>query len=394
MARFFTIGGLALPQFWIGLMLLWVFFTILHWAPGPIGRLPAGIVPPHHVTGFYVVDAVLAGDWRTAGYALRQLVLPVITLAFGLEGPICKIVRSSMVESLNSEYIRTAVALGFGRRKVLLQYALKNGLLPVLTILAGIIGYTFCGSVLVEGVFGWPGVGNSPCSPSRAPTSPRSRGSSCTPRSSTSRSTSSSTTSTALPTRGSEHEQCPMPPPHRPPPRTHVATTGLHPPDAALGHPRCRDRGGLRLGRRRLGVLDAVPADGTRSGAFVASPSWSHPFGTDAVGADIFSRTMAATHTDFGITIAVIALAVVAGTLWGSLAGFYGGLLDSLSMRLLQVMNSFPALLLAMLVIAAMGRERSSSSSSSRSYPCPTMCASLAPRSGPRRTGSSQKPPR
>ncbi len=159
-ARFFTIGGIAMPQFWVGLMLLWIFFTKLHWAPGPIGRLPAGVAPPHRITGFYVVDGILDGDWKTALDAVRQLVLPVVTLGGGLAAPICKMVRSSMVESLNSEYIRTAHALGFGRRKVYMQYALKNGLLPVLTILAGIIGFTFCGSVLVESVFGWPGVGN------------------------------------------------------------------------------------------------------------------------------------------------------------------------------------------------------------------------------------------
>ncbi|MGA2306223.1 MAG: ABC transporter permease [Acidimicrobiales bacterium] len=92
------------------------------------------------------------------------------------------------------------------------------------------------------------------------------------------------------------------------------------------------------------------------TGSFLAAPSWSHPFGTDAVGADVFSRAMAATHTDVGITVAVIAISLVVGTLWGALVGFYGGILDTLSMRLLQVMNSFPALLLAMLVIAAIGR--------------------------------------
>jgi ABC-type dipeptide/oligopeptide/nickel transport system permease component len=158
--RLFTIGGLALPQFWIGLMLLWLFFTVLHLAPGPIGRLPNGVAPPRSITGFYVVDALLQGDWHTARAAAAELALPVITLAVGLAGPICKLVRSSMVEVLASDYVRTATAMGFGRRRIYLRYALKNGLLPVVTVLAGVIAYTFCGSVLVEGIFGWPGVGN------------------------------------------------------------------------------------------------------------------------------------------------------------------------------------------------------------------------------------------
>jgi peptide/nickel transport system permease protein len=159
-ARFATVGSLALPQFWIGLMLLWVFYTQLHLAPGPIGRLPLGSTPPPSVTGFYVVDAVLSGKWSTSWEAIRQLILPVFTLGVGLAGPIAKVVRTSMVEALTSDYIRTATALGFGRRRIWLAYALKNGLLPVVTILAGIVGYTMCGSILVEGVFGWPGVGN------------------------------------------------------------------------------------------------------------------------------------------------------------------------------------------------------------------------------------------
>ena len=92
------------------------------------------------------------------------------------------------------------------------------------------------------------------------------------------------------------------------------------------------------------------------TGPFLASPSWAHPFGTDAVGADVFSRALAATRTDVGIAVAVVALALVVGTVWGALVGFYGGWTDRLSMRILEVFKAFPALLLAMLVIAAMGR--------------------------------------
>jgi peptide/nickel transport system permease protein len=158
--RFLTVGALALPQFWIGLMLLWLFYTKLHLLPGPIGRLPRDVAPPHHITGFYVIDALFTGHAGVAWEAAKQLVLPVVTLALGLGAPIAKLVRTSMIESLSSDYVRTATALGFGRRKLWLSYALKNGLLPVLTILAGIIAYTLVGSILVEGIFGWPGVGN------------------------------------------------------------------------------------------------------------------------------------------------------------------------------------------------------------------------------------------
>jgi peptide/nickel transport system permease protein len=92
------------------------------------------------------------------------------------------------------------------------------------------------------------------------------------------------------------------------------------------------------------------------TGDFYAAPSLGHVFGTDATGGDIFSRFMRAAATDVGLTLAVVAIALAVGTVWGSLAGFYGGWADRLSLRVLQVMNSFPSLLLAMLVIAAMGR--------------------------------------
>jgi len=160
LVRFFTIGAVAMPQFWIGLMLLWLFSVELRVLPGPIGRLPLGVLPPRQITGFYVVDALLAGQWSLAGMAAQQLVLPVLTLALGLAAPIAKVVRTSMLEALSSDYIRTARALGFGNRRIWYAYALKNGLLPVVTILAGIVAYTLCGSILVEGIFGWPGVGS------------------------------------------------------------------------------------------------------------------------------------------------------------------------------------------------------------------------------------------
>ena len=97
------------------------------------------------------------------------------------------------------------------------------------------------------------------------------------------------------------------------------------------------------------------PASAQATGAFSAAPSAAHLFGTDTTGADIFSRVLAATRTDVGITVAVITLALIVGTLWGSLIGFYGGFLDGLTLRVLQIMQSFPALLLAMLVLSTVG---------------------------------------
>ncbi|MEV6930414.1 ABC transporter permease [Dactylosporangium sp. NPDC051485] len=157
--RVVTVAALAMPPFWLGLMLLSVFFVNLGVLPGPIGRIPAGVDPPPTVTGSYVLDALLAADTHTAGLAAAQLVLPVIVLACGIFAPITRVARSGMVEALRSDYVRTAHAYGFTRRRVLSTHALRNALLPVITMIANGVAFAFTGAVLVEGVFGWPGIG-------------------------------------------------------------------------------------------------------------------------------------------------------------------------------------------------------------------------------------------
>ena len=157
--RVVTVSGLALPQFWLGLMLVWIFFVLLGIAPGPTGRLPIGVSPPPSVTGFYLPDSLLAGDMKTFWASLRQLWLPVMTLSYGVFAPIARGARSSMLLALKADYVRTARALGLSQARTWFIYALKNAMLPVLTMLAGTVGWAFSGAVLVEGVFAWPGVG-------------------------------------------------------------------------------------------------------------------------------------------------------------------------------------------------------------------------------------------
>lgn len=148
----------ALPDFWLGLLLIFVFFTRLGWAPGPTGRLGIGEQPPGRVTGFYSVDAVIAGEWGTAWSALSHLVLPVLTLAFVYGGPIFKMTQSKMAEALRSDYTYYAEGLGLPRRTVLL-YAFRNAAPAVLVITGVISGYLLGGAVLIESVFNLNGVG-------------------------------------------------------------------------------------------------------------------------------------------------------------------------------------------------------------------------------------------
>lgn len=135
-----TLAGMALPQFWIGLVLIWIFFVTLGWFPGPVGRLPIGVAPPPRVTGFMLADTLLAGDPHLWGLAARQLVLPASTLGFSTLAPIARVTRASMVEAMQSEYIRAAVAMGHGNRTVWFRYSLRNALLPVVTLIGGVAG--------------------------------------------------------------------------------------------------------------------------------------------------------------------------------------------------------------------------------------------------------------
>lgn len=157
--RLFTSAGLALPQFWVALMLLWLFFVQLGVLPGPTGRLPIGAEAPPHVTGFYLIDSIVTGHLSSFGPALRQLVLPVLTLSMGIFSPLARGARSAMILALQADYVRTARALGISQSRTWFVYALRNALLPVITMLAGIVAWAFSGSVLVEGAFGWPGAG-------------------------------------------------------------------------------------------------------------------------------------------------------------------------------------------------------------------------------------------
>ena len=149
--------GVSIPEFWLGLILILVFFGTLDLAPAPIGR-SLGVVPDE-VTGLYTIDAVLAGDWGALRSALAQLILPAVTLATVTGAPLLRVTRGFMRETMASPHVRSARALGVPERSILLRHALPNVLLPVSTMGAMMYGYLLGGTVLVEFVFAWPGIG-------------------------------------------------------------------------------------------------------------------------------------------------------------------------------------------------------------------------------------------
>lgn len=158
-ARVFAVLGSSMALFWLGLLLIYVFFFRLGWFPGPVDRLALGTKPPPGYTGFYTVDALLAGDPALAIEALRFLALPTITMGFVLAAPILKIVRSSMMETLDTDYVRTAKAVGVRRLQMILVDGLRNAMIPVITTIGIVFGFLLGGNIIVEFLFSWPGVG-------------------------------------------------------------------------------------------------------------------------------------------------------------------------------------------------------------------------------------------
>jgi ABC-type dipeptide/oligopeptide/nickel transport system permease component len=158
-ARVFAVLGVSVPVFWIGLELLTVFYNKLGWLPGPTGRLPIGVDEPGKITGLYTVDALLHGEWRLWWDAFKALLLPVVTIGVVAMAPIARMTRSTMIDALDSDYVRTARSLGIPNRVIVLHHAFKNAVLPVLTLIAAVFGYLVGGEVLVEIIFSWNGLG-------------------------------------------------------------------------------------------------------------------------------------------------------------------------------------------------------------------------------------------
>lgn len=160
LCRFVVTAGVSLPTFFTGLLLVYVFYFLLGVAPAPLGRLDLMHVTPPQVTGFLVFDSLIAREWGTAWSAIKQLLLPSLTLALFTLAPIARMTRASMLQALSSEYLRTARAAGLSRGRVLMVYAFRNALLPVVTTLGMVFSFTLGANVLVEKVFAWPGIGS------------------------------------------------------------------------------------------------------------------------------------------------------------------------------------------------------------------------------------------
>jgi len=156
--RFIAIIGYSLPIFWLALMLQYLLayqFPIL-----PLeGRLAIGLSAPQHITGLYIVDSIFTGNLETLSSSLYHIILPAFTLGFATLALILRMTRSSMLEVMGMDYIRTARAKGLSERKVIYKHALRNALIPTVTVSGLQFGALLGGAVLTESIFNWPGMG-------------------------------------------------------------------------------------------------------------------------------------------------------------------------------------------------------------------------------------------
>jgi peptide/nickel transport system permease protein len=156
--RLASIGGVAVPMFWLALMLQLVFALWFNLMPSG-GRLALTMSPPATLTGFFLVDSLLAWDWPTFRSALTHILLPALVLSAPSLAAVTRMMRADMLDTVSREFVTNARACGLAERLIVAKYVLKNALIPTLTLIGLRYGWMLGGTVLVETVFDWPGIG-------------------------------------------------------------------------------------------------------------------------------------------------------------------------------------------------------------------------------------------
>ena len=358
--RIVATAGVSLPVFFTGLLLVYVFYFRLGWAPAPLGRLDVFYDAPPTVTGFYLIDSLLAGNLELFRASLGQLILPGVTLALFSLAPIARMTRASMLTVMASDYIRTAQASGLSpihdRRHLRIpqchaarHYHARYGvLISARRQRAGRKGLRLAWHRLIRsrgadriGLCSGAGLCSDHGGDVRGAESPdRHSLWRCRP----SRAVGSMTDVTAN--------------------RTTRSAGGAA---ALLRHARYvigeNPITGLSFGLFMLIVIAAlvgpwiVPYSPLASdtSAALKPPSLAHLFGTDQLGRDIFSRVVAATQLDFAIAVLSVVLVFLIGGVAGVAAGFFGGWTDRIVSRIADTIMAFPLFVLAMGIVAALG---------------------------------------
>jgi peptide/nickel transport system permease protein len=158
LVRILSLIGGSIPIFWLGLILIGFFYGRLGWLPGG-ARIDKFIPPPPMVTGLFTVDSLLAGDYKAFWSSVHHLLLPALALGYFSTAIIARMMRSSMLEVLNQQYVLAARAKGLNQRLVVWRHAARNALIPTVTTIGVTFGSLLSGAVLTETIFSWPGLG-------------------------------------------------------------------------------------------------------------------------------------------------------------------------------------------------------------------------------------------
>jgi peptide/nickel transport system permease protein len=152
----FGFFGISMPSFWLGIMLILIVSGYLNWLPSS-GRSTYGVGAG---SDFYVIKSLLTGNLKTAWDGIKYIIMPAIALGTGMMGLVMRVTRSSVLEIMSEDYVRTARAKGLEERSVLWRHVLRNALVPVITVVGLELGTLLSGSIIVETVFAWPGSGS------------------------------------------------------------------------------------------------------------------------------------------------------------------------------------------------------------------------------------------
>jgi ABC-type dipeptide/oligopeptide/nickel transport system permease component len=403
--RGYSFVFLAVPDFWLALVLIYVLFFRLGWLPGPTGQIALGATTPHHITGAIFLDAILDGDGSALWPAFEHLILPVGVLALVLSAPITRLTRSSMLAVMESDFMRFGASTGLGRRR-LWRYAIRASIPPVITFTGTLFTLLLGGTVLIETVFSWGGAAQYAANAIQQNDFAATQGfvlvcgflaimaflavdliqMSIDPRIRSGAGSSLSLSSFLhRRTRSPVRSGAPSPSPTRAPRHraadlvgslqdTWLVLTELVADIDVRNAPRAIRRV-LRSGNTPLFagagiivtmiaaayIVPAVWAYKVKTSNALGTlqhPSLHHLFGTDSFGFDIFVRVVYASRTDLSIAAEGVFLSAIVGVLLGLLVGFSRRTaLDEVVMRVVDMIQAFPVLIVAVALVAFAGNS-------------------------------------
>ncbi len=155
--RLVSLSGISMPNFWLGLIFIFLFSFLFSWFPSPLGRIGLAVDPPRDITGLYVLDSLLTLDGSALKSSLRHIALPAFTMSFIIMSPIVKTARSSIIEAMTADYVTHTRVSGLSIRRTRM-YAIRGALPPIITILGVLYSHMLGGAVLIEVIYSWPGV--------------------------------------------------------------------------------------------------------------------------------------------------------------------------------------------------------------------------------------------